>query len=113
MSNATCLEHGPHQGMQFLDGYDEKTNRSFGRSETFCIECRDRDQLKRYPWRDHPDIKALREKRRALNLTLSEVAAMMPLHPADVSAMEQGKASPGSDQVAWLQRTLRKAEGHE
>lgn len=109
MTTVECPEHGLHQGVQMVDGFDQATGRSFGYSETFCVECQDREELARRPYRDHPAIKALREERRALRLTLGEVARRMGVHPARISDLEHGSEHPASDAVAWLEDVLREA----
>lgn len=102
-----CPTHGPHTGLQFVDGIDLRTGKHFGRSETFCEPCRDEEARRRFPYRDDPTIQSLREGRKALNLTQRELGALLGLHPAQVSQIEQGIAPPDSPEVQDYLAVLR------
>lgn len=104
---SSCPEHGPHEGLAFVDGYDQQTGKPFGHSVSFCRPCADREELSRRPYRDHPGIKAVRQERIDLRLTLKDVADRMGVHPSRISDLEHGAEPPWSQGVEDYELILR------
>lgn len=109
---SSCAEHGLHQGQRFVDGRD-RHGMAFGRTETYCVPCANREDLKRHPYREHPRIKRLRTERKTLNLSQAEAGRLLGVHASEVSALEQGAKHPESHEAEryWYALRTARAEG--